>query len=199
MTIGSRVKGAAGAIDYRAEAGIQFGSTPVTPSFAAPEPDARDKFAYQVDAEVGVGGGGFRAGLEGAIASGDDPDTADKNEGYNDLYPTGHKFLGYSDVMGARTNVASGVLHLSYKPSDSVAINLDAHHFSRLQEVGGEKGAVGQEIDTQLLWKIGGGASLRGMYAMFLPAEDYWTGKAEADKESDLIHYFELQFGYGFK
>jgi hypothetical protein len=37
------------------------------------------------------------------------------------------------------------------------------------------------------------------MYAIFLPAEDYSTGKAEADKETDLHHYFELQFGYGFK
>ena len=49
--------------------------------------------------------------VEGIYASGNDPAT-EKHEGWDELYPTAHKFLGLADVFTRavkRTNVRSGV------------------------------------------------------------------------------------------
>ena len=202
VTLGARVKGKASIVDYRAEAGVQFGKSPVTPTLALPSPNPRTKVGYQIDAEVGVTPiREFGVSLEGLLASGDDPATADKNEGYNELYPTSHKFLGFSDVMGPRTNVASAVLHLRGKPIEPLGVSLDVHYFSRLEPgADGRNGAAGVELDTNVAYAIGKGSSVRGMYAVFLPAEDYWELKATSPGVAgDPIHFFELQFGYDFK
>jgi hypothetical protein len=203
LTLGGRVKGKAGMVDYRLETGIQFGKAKVEPIFTRLDPDPQSKFAYQLDAELGLTpGAGFRLGVEGLVASGDDPGTSDKQEGYNELYPTGHKFLGLSDVVGPRTNVASGVLHLSYAASEALKFGLDAHYFSRLEPgADGKDGSMGSEFDTNVGYAIGGGASIRGMYAIFLPNEGFWETKPNVDPEEvgDPIHYFELQLGYDFK
>src|SRR5690606_3602581 len=37
LTLGARLKGTASLVDYRAEAGIQFGKSPVAPSFDSPD------------------------------------------------------------------------------------------------------------------------------------------------------------------
>jgi hypothetical protein len=172
----------------------------VNPTFASTNPSAVSKFAYQADAEIGISPAeGFRVGLEGLYASGNDLAT-EKDEGWNQLYPTAHKFLGFADIAGGRSNVASAVLHLkaAFEP---LTIGVDAHYFSR-PEAGpdDQDGAVGSEIDTNVLYAFGGGASLRGMYAIFLPNEDFWEPKSTSpDVAGDPLHYFELQFGYDFK
>jgi hypothetical protein len=40
----------------------------------------------------------FRIGVEGLVASGDDLSTPDRDEGWNELYPTTHKWLGLMDA-----------------------------------------------------------------------------------------------------
>ena len=201
LTLGARVKGMLAPMDYRLEAGIQFGKSPVNPTFASPDPSARDKFAYQADAELGVAPAqGLRLAVEGLIASGDDPATTDKAEGWNQLYPTAHKFLGFADIVGGRTNIASAVLHLQYSPVEPLKLSLDAHYFSRLETPAGIDSSMGGEIDTNVLYAFGAGASVRGMYAIFLPNDDHWTSDGvDADVAGEPMHYFELQFGYDFK
>jgi hypothetical protein len=202
VTVGARISGKPSPFDYRAEAGLQFGKRSVLPSFAVPAPDARSTLAYQVDAEAGFSPiKQARIGLEGLIASGDDLSTPDEDEGYFELFPTSHKFLGWADIVGPRTNVASAVLHLKYTPVEPLTLFLDAHHFSRLEALAdATEGAMGQEIDTQVLYAIGKGASLRGMYAIYFPDQDFWTPKSESPAAArEALHYFELQFGYEFK
>lgn len=202
LTLGARAKGKASLVDYRAEAGIQFGKSPVNPTFANPDPEALDKFAYQGDLELGISPAkGFRIAVEGLYASGNDLETADKNEGWNELYPTGHKFLGFADVVGARTNVLSGVLHIQVSPAEPLKLSLDAHYFSRPEATAADQdGSMGSEFDLNALYAFGGGASVRGMYALFLPTEDYWEPQSTSPEVAgDPIHYFELQFGYDFK
>lgn len=201
VTLGSRVKGKASFLDYRAEAGIQFGKRPVAASFAAPNPNPQKKFGYQLDAEVGVAPtDGVRIGLEGLIASGDDLSTTDDFEGYDELYPTAHKFLGWNDIIGGRTNVASAVLHLKIAPAKPLTLSFDGHYFTRPQAgADGKDGSAGQELDTQVLYAIGGGAALRAMYGVFVPNEGFWEAKATSpDVAGDALHFFELQFGYNF-
>ncbi len=202
LTLGSRLKGKVSLLDYRVEAGLQFGKSPVSPTFADPDPEAVDHFAYQADAELGVSpAAGLRLALEGLYASGNDPTTPDKNEGYNELYPTAHKFLGFADIVGGRTNIASAVLHLKYAPVEPLSLMVDAHYFSRPQaDASGEDGTMGSEIDTNVLYAFGAGASVRAMYALFLPNKGFWEPKAtSADTAGDSLHYFELQFGYELK
>ena len=203
FTLGARVKGKASIVDYRVESGIQFGKAKVEPTFALLDPDPQSKFAYQADGELGLTPTpGFRLGLEGLVASGDHLDTPDKQEGYNELYPTGHKWLGLADVVGPRTNVASAILHLTYAASEALKLGFDANYFSRI-EAGpdGKDGAMGSEYDTNVGYAIGQGASVRGMYAFFVPNKGYWESKPGVDPDSvgDTIHYFELQLGYDFK
>lgn len=202
VTFGVRIKGKAAVVDYRLEGGIQGGARPVAPTIMAPAPEKKDSLAGQIDAEIGVSPAkGFRIGLEGAYATGDDLSTADKDEGYNELFPTSHKWLGLMDVMGPRTNVLTAALHLSYAVSDALKLALDAHHFSRPEaNAAGKDGAVGQELNLNVAYAIGGGAAVRGLYGVFLPNEDYWTGGSVAASDAgDALHFFELQFGYDFK
>jgi hypothetical protein len=59
---------------------------------------------------------------------------------------------------------------------------------------------MGGEIDTGLLYAIGGGASLRGMWGVFLPNETFWGPKSTSpDFAGDPLHFLEIQFGLDFK
>jgi hypothetical protein len=201
-TLGTRFKGHVSLLDYRAEAGLQFGSKALAPTYMAPRPDTRKKLGYQLDGEVGVSPvKEFRVAVEGLIASGDDLSSTDKDEGWDELYPTSHKWLGLMDVIGPRTNVTSGVLHLKAVPVEPLTITVDGHYFARPQKGTDKKhGGVGGEIDTNVAYAIGKGASVRGLYGVFLPNEDYWSTKSlTPDDAKDPIHYVEVQFGYVFK
>lgn len=200
-TLGTRVKGKASLVDYRLEAGLQFGKSPVNPTWADPDPEALDKLAYQADAELGINPvKGFRLAIEGAYASGNKSDTPDEDEGWNPLYPTAHRWLGWADIAGGRSNVMTGVLHVLYAPIEPLKLSVDAHYFKRPEMPAGKDGSMGSEIDSQILYAFGGGASVRGMYAIFLPNEDFWeSATVSADEAGKAMHYFELQFGYDFK
>ena len=201
-TLGARVKGATELVDYRAEAGYQFGTRSVVPTFARPEPADLERSAYQIDAEIGITPvKGFRVGIEGLMASGDDLETLDKNEGYNELYPTGHKWLGLTDVLGPRTNITSAVLHLKAQPTEAWSVMADAMYFAQPEEDALETdGALGSEIDIWTDYAIGRGALFRALYGVFLPNEDYWLPRATSeDVAGNPIHYFEVQFGIDFK
>ncbi len=192
MTFGARAKQKIAIFDYRVEGGVQVGKSPV------PGAEAVDKFAYQVNGDVGV------APIEmlhihvgGAIASGNDPETTDKDEAYDELYPTTHKWLGLMDVIGFRTNIVSASAGVGAKITDSTMFKLDGHIFQRLEEpsLGRAPDAssdfAGTEVNVQLDQKIGGPAYLHGLYGIFLPNEDHY-GTSEA------IHYTEIQAGLKF-
>ncbi len=201
-TLGARAKQRLGVIDYRLETGVQLGTRPgPAPSPTAMPPAAkqlaRDVFAYHIDAELGlhVVSDRLRIAAEGILASGDDPTTADKHEGWDELFPTGHKFLGLSDAFAQstikRTNVMSGVMHLQGKVTESIKLNIDSHLFLRpeAQVAGGATGLAAAEIDIETVYTLAKGLNLRGMYAMFLPQDDFYVS-------TDTVHYLEIELGY---
>ncbi len=185
FTLGARAKDSIDTFDYRAEAGIQFGS---------------DRFAYQADAELGLTPAqGFRIGLGGLVASGDDDAADGKTKAWDQLYPTAHKFLGLADVAGARTNKGSGNLNLSYAVTPAWVLKAQGHIFAAMEPAGDSDAYQGAEIDAHIVHPIGKGALVRAMYGAFLPNEDFaWAG-GDADKLDQPIHYLEVQFGYDFK
>lgn len=191
VTLGTRLKQKVKEFDYRLEAGLQAGTRALPGAVAV----TRDVLAYQVDGEVGyLLHPKFRLGLNGLIASGDDPNT-DVIEGWRELYPTGHKFLGLTDVIGARTNVASAVLKASLSVTDSLKALLDAHVFTRLEQGGlGQVGAnklAGYELNTQLVQKLGAPGHVRGLYGLFIPQAGHYAA-------NDLAHYVEIEGGLVF-
>lgn len=192
LTVGVRAKQRINIIDYRAEAGVQFGQTPI----------AGDSIlAFQGDVELGLhlADDHLRLAVEGLYASGDDPMTSDV-EGWNQLFPTAHKWLGFADIIGGRSNVASGALHVLAKASDRLTLRLDVHAFLRPQSgvnpaTGGDRdGYAGTEADLGLAYGLGNGLALRTNYSLFLP-----NGSTDGSKlypTSHTAHFFELELKF---
>lgn len=182
VTLGLLAKQRVGAFDYRIEPGLEVGRRR-----AGTPPDNPTVLAYQADAEVGAHAlaDRLRIALEGEYASGDDPGTR-RIEGWDQLYPTAHKWLGLADIIGGRTNVGSVVAHVQLHPVTQVALSVDGHVFFRPE---GTRGYVGSEIDTGAAWHIGHGLVFRGMYALFIPDASAYPSDVPA-------HYLEVELRY---
>ena len=189
MTWGARAKQRISLVDYRAEVGLQAGQ----------DSDKVDALAYQLDGEVGVNVADdmVRVAGEGFLASADDPTTTDKNEGWNQLFPTTRKWLGYADLIDynaagkvvGRNNVAGAVLHLSLAPTSDWKFMLDGHAFVRPERTSGTDALAATEVDLMALYTIGKGLKLRGGYFVFLPSKDHYA-------TSDAIHHAEVELRY---
>jgi hypothetical protein len=184
VTVGSRFKKKMGNLDIRAEAGVQF--------WAAGGPGG---FAWHGLAEVGHKlGDATRVAAQGFAASGDDPTTTE-NEGWRQLYPTAHKFMGWMDIIGPRTNIMGGILRGRHKVGKT-ALGADAHVFLRMQPstAGGSDDALaGIEIDTFAKHPLGKNLFVKGGYSIFLPGEDVYG------PDKDPVHYVEATLGYTLK
>lgn len=199
-TLGLRIKDRRGAWDYRLETGIQGGT-----ALSTPGTDSPNVFAFHGDAAVGYSVGGFRAALQATYASGDDPDTPDRYEAWNDLFPNRHKWLGNSDVFGNRINLYAATLRLKYvlgptqasepgQPAgpDRAVFKLDTHIFGRPQPVNDNTGYAGTEINAIAIKPLGKGLSLSGMLAVFQPDEAIYG-------TDQLATYGELQLRLDIK
>jgi hypothetical protein len=195
FTFGARGRGDLGPVDIRAEAGLQFGhvtnTTPDPDQVATLEPETA--FAYMGELEFGLPlGSKTRVSLGGIIASGDVADTQGDGA-WNQLFPTGHKFLGLMDVIGARSNVGSGNLKFSRKVTEQLTFKTDGHIFARMEDTldGQAKGLSGIEVDTQLVQNLGKYAYVRGLYGLFIPSSGHYAS-------DDLVSYGEVQAGVDF-
>jgi hypothetical protein len=193
-TLGARVKGKASVVDYRLETGLQFGARKAANTNAPV-----NALAYQADGELGVTPvERLRFGAGGFFASGDDPTTPDVNEGWDQLFPTAHKFLGLTDIMGARSNVAGGIARATYGITPTVNAGVDAQFFARPQQTATMAGLLpsgytGTELDFNLGWNIFSALNLRGMYGLFLPSA---KGPFQTSKPQ---HYLEIQLSQAIK
>lgn len=211
-TFGLRAKQKIAFFDYRVEAGLQIGSRPgsaptVTGGVLSRNDAPKiDIFAQQVDAELGVSlvPDRLRVALEGVYASGNDPsnDARRKNEGWDDLFPTGHRYLGLSDVFNVnnvkRTNVASGVFHLVYTPLSTLTLQADGHLFARPEKLrvdAPDGHLAGGEIDAWAVLVLAKGLKLRGLYAIFLPRESFYPAQ-QPSAAADPVHYAELELRF---
>jgi hypothetical protein len=169
LTTGLRVRGEWDPVDLEIEGAFQTGSGCAPDADGACTEDDVDQAGFFADAEVGFTlMKRLRLFVGGGQASGDDPDT-DKNEAYNHLYPTAHKFLGYMDLIGGRTNIREIRGGAVYGFSDKRGkLALTVHDFTRLQP---ESERVGLEVDVVAGWKFYKGFSGLIGWALFLPDE----------------------------
>lgn len=179
QTIGARVGGpiGAGGFDFDVEAAGQFGRHA-----------GRDIRAFMVTAETGYFfDAPWRPRIEVGVdyASGDGDPTDGKVGTFNQLFPLGHAFLGYADMIG-RQNIIDVRAGFSVRPTSTITISLDGHAFWRadrddaLYNVGGgvaraaAPGAsreVGQEIDLTLNFAPARGWQLMMGYSRFFAGD----------------------------
>ncbi len=161
-TIGGRFWGKAGPWDYDTELTGQFGS------FAG---DSIQAWAWAAEA-----GYTFREldwspriGLGFDHASGDASPSDSYHQTFDQLFPLGHAYLGYIDLV-ARQNVIAGNVNLTFRPVETVSVRL-AHNAFWLAEnsdglfnaggallrrdpLGNAPHDVGQEFDLTINWKV---------------------------------------------
>lgn len=166
-TAGARLSSAPKPFDFDVEGGVQFGE------FAG-----GDIFAYFLAAEAGytLADAGFspRLFLGFDLASGDDDPTDGDLGTFNQLFPLGHAYLGYVDVIG-RQNIIDlhpGVeltllqnksyakklslrtdYHLFWRESDDDAVYGVQGQIQRADN-GSDERFVGSEIDLLLNWQV---------------------------------------------
>ena len=117
-------------------------------------------------------------------ASGDD--SGDAFGTFNQLYPLGHAYLGYMDLIG-RQNVVSGHLLLETKPLDKLTLAAAYFGFWRASDTdavynaaggvlrgaaaGNDELFVGSELDLYGVWTIDRHWKVTGGYCHFFPGD----------------------------
>ncbi|TBR20464.1 hypothetical protein EPO15_13180 [bacterium] len=123
-TVGSRVKGKAGAADYSGEAAWQFGRKAGMP--------VRAWAAALTGGWTFDGGWKPRLGAEYDYASGDTNPADDKVQSFDPLFPYGHALQGYQDVFSWKNGHALK-LSASGTPAPGTTVALDYHYFRTAQ------------------------------------------------------------------
>jgi hypothetical protein len=126
-TLGARLAGkiADTAFDFDVEGAYQFG-----------EVGSGDIQAFMFAGEVGYTiadcPANPRVHLGFDYASGDDSPGGDV-ETFNQLYPLGHAYFGWIDIVG-RQNIIDITPGVTFKPIDKMVVNLNGHFFWRAEE-----------------------------------------------------------------
>ena len=200
VTVGTRLFGNSGAIDYSGELAYQNG-------------DVRDDdlSAYAFAAKAGYtledNDWNPRFGVEVAYASGDDDPTDGDNGTFQTLFPTNHMHYGYADLV-AWSNIINFRGSISVQPADRVQVAIDYHHFQLADENGGwfnagggliRPGAagaddhLGDEIDLTVKWGITEEVMLQTGWSYFL------AGDFVSDTGDDPdANFFYVQAGVKF-
>lgn len=200
-TIGGRFGGKTGGFDYDVEGGGQWGK------WAGDE----------VHAWMFASDGGYtfkdvpmspRIGLGFDYASGDDTPRDRSHDTWNQLYPTGHAFLGFADDV-ARANILAPNVNVGFKPLKNVTAKLYWYHFwldsnldalynaggvpIRRNTTGSSGNDVGDELDATVTWQIDVHSSILIGWSHFWPSNFINTSGASRD-----LDYFYLQYQFRF-
>jgi len=181
-TTGARVVLAPGPARIRVEGGVQRGRRPV----ADVEVDAR---AWQVDGDVSFAllDDALRLTAGGFYASGDDPTTDDVDEGWFEYYPSGHRWLGFMNVVRPRTDVRGAVGRIDAHIGEHVSVFEHVHWFQHAEAVDGDHG-YGTEFDTGVEVHAGEHLGVAFEYDLFVPD----------DGDEAIIRYTEVQLSAHF-
>jgi len=193
-TVGARVGGKFGGsgFGYDAEAAYQFGevgSADISASMFA----AKIDYAF-ADADWKPT---LYAGFD--YASGDDtPGDGDVGT-FNQLFPLGHAYFGFMDLIG-RQNIVDLSSGLTFKPRARVTVNADAHFFWRADDsdavynagggvlrAGGASEEVGQELDLTVVYAVDANLTLQGGYSHFFAGD--FLSETGASEDVDWLYF----------
>lgn len=199
-TIGGRFGGKTGAFDYDAELAGQWGK------FAGDTIHAWMSgldFGYTFECPWKPRlGAGFDWG------SGDKDPTDGTHDTFNQLFPLGHKYLGYMDLIG-RENILATNVNLTFKPCDPVTMQLIWYTFwndskrdalynaggapTRISPFGSAGHDLGNELDLTIKYQMDVHSSMLFGYSHFWPSNFIEaTGPSE---DADFL-YWQYQFTF---
>ncbi|MEM9415079.1 MAG: alginate export family protein [Planctomycetota bacterium] len=185
--------------DYDVEAAYQFGDV-----------GSADINAWMFAGELGYAYGDdwkTRVFVGFDYASGDDTPGDGDVETFNQLFPLGHAYLGYIDVVG-RQNIMDFSVGVSAKPMDKLTVRAALHVFWRASDNdalynagggvvrgGGLAGSsyVGTELDLTAKYKIDGHTTLLVGYSHFFAGDFVEDATPAADDDVDYF-YAQLQW-----
>jgi hypothetical protein len=200
-TIGSRFAGTTGNFDYDVEGAGQWGKW-----------DGDEVHAWMVGSD---GGYTFkdvtmtpRIGAGFDYATGDDTPRDNSHDTFNQLYPLGHAYLGYIDLV-ARQNIIAPNVNLSFKPLKNVTTKLFYYHFwldsnldalynasaipIRRNASGSSGNDVGSEFDATVTWQVDAHSSVLLGYSHFWPSN--FIESSGASRDADFV-YLQYQFKF---
>lgn len=200
-TIGGRFSGSYCGFDYDIEGAGQWGKW-----------DGDEVHGWMVGSE-----GGYtlkdapmspRAGLGFDFATGDDTPRDNSHDTFYQLFPTGHAFMGYIDLVG-RQNIIAPNVHLTLKPHKDVTVKATYYHFwldSNLdalynaggspirRNVSGSSGNdVGDELDLTVAWQVDRHSSLLVGWSHFWPSN--FVNSSGFSRDADFV-YLQYQFRF---
>lgn len=201
-TLGLRFWGKTGDFDYEAEVAGQWGR------WAG---DTIEAWSASL-----VGGYTFtqhdwkpRLGVGFDFASGDDNPLDGKVETFNQLFPLGHAYFGFLDLVGRQNILAFNVNLSAWPVKGKVKTAMAFHTFwlhsnkDALYNAGGGAGRrdptgssgsdVGHELDLTVLWKLNAHASILLGYSHFFESD--FIQKTGVSEDPDL---FYVQYGFKF-
>jgi len=200
-TIGSRFAGKHGPFDYDIECAGQWGKW-----------DGDDVKAWMFGSDAGYTFVNMvmtpRIGAGFDYATGDDSPRDHTHGTFNQLYPLGHAYLGYIDLVG-RQNIIAPNLNLSFKPHKSVTARLAWYHFwldshldalynaggipIRRNTTGSSGNDVGDELDATVLWQLDVHSSLLFGWSHFWPSN--FIDSSGLSRDADFC-YVQYQFKF---
>lgn len=160
-TVGMRIASAFHGFDYRVEGTGQSRNPNINR-------------AYQIDGEIGYT-------IDTAIKPRLGLHYFHAGANYDQLYPTGHAWLGYADIFGRR-NISGVAAHLTSNfLSNKLTVRLDYHYFRRasadttafklsglaLGTTGSDSLDLGSEYDLTVSYKLSNGLTLMGGVSIF--------------------------------
>jgi hypothetical protein len=181
FTLGVRGNGAFGTsrFDWDGEAAWQvgtFGDAEVSAGFATAEVGWKPPVLCSVEPRIALGGDWASGDGDGDASSGD-------LGTYNQLFPTGHLWFGWDDLVG-RQNLVAARLTGTIKPSPKWLVRVDYHAFWRASDEdavynaaggvlradsGSDELFVGTELDVQVRWTIDRHWELEAGWGHFFP------------------------------
>jgi Alginate export len=202
FTVGSRYWGETGAWDYELEADYQWGTWA-----------GDDVKAWSV---AFAGGYTFDQSCEPRLGFGFDWASGDKNsrdgdvETFNQMFPLGHKYFGYLDLVGRQNVVAANVnlsawimpekvratmaYHTFWLADDSDAL-YDSSGTATLRDGRGKSGAeVGQELDLTVDWTINRHSTLLVGYSHFW--NDGFVNETVLSSDDPNFYYVQYQYKF---
>jgi hypothetical protein len=198
FTLGVRANGAIAStrFDWDAEAAWQvgtFGDRDVSAGFVSGEVGWKPPVPCSIEPRLALGGDWASGDGDGDAGSGD-------LGTYNQLFPTGHLWFGWCDLIG-RQNLAAARLTASVKPTPKWLVRADYHAFWRSEEddavynaaggvlradSGSNERFVGTELDLMVRWTIDRHWELEAGWGHFFPGD--FVEATGADDDVDFVY-----------
>ena len=184
LTYGLRLNGKFSDLDYTAEYTLQGGDNKKSVS---QESNALAVKAGYILKDIM----GLRIGAEYDSATGDKSSTADKNEAFQNLYPTNHPLYGFTDDIGW-SNMSAISLNVGLKPTETLWVGAEYWKYSLAEKDASGKDDLGSEINImarnslssnvkcELSWIRRNGGESGG--------SDYYSRAISKDKTADFVY-----------